>query len=134
MVKILLGHGDVDPNKSDNGGKTPLGCAAQNGHAGVVKILLGRVNIEPEKPDHASQTPLWNAAASGHEEVVVLLLGRVDVDPNTPDITVKRYSCALLSMGIQEWRKYCVGGTASTPTYKIAKAEHHSVMLLEICT
>lgn len=33
VVKILLGRGDVNPNKSDNGGKTPLGCAAQNGHA-----------------------------------------------------------------------------------------------------
>ena len=48
MVKLLLGRGDVSPNKPNKGGQTPLWWAYR-GHEGVVKILLGRVDVDPDK-------------------------------------------------------------------------------------
>ena len=39
MVKMLLERDDVDPNKPDIFGQTPLGWAAWHGHAGVVALL-----------------------------------------------------------------------------------------------
>ena len=45
-MKLLLGRGDVDPDKPDNTHQTPLSCATKEGNAGVVEILLrGAVSI-----------------------------------------------------------------------------------------
>jgi len=85
VVKILLGRGDVNPDKPDEYGQTPLGFAAENGHEGVVEILLGRGDVNPDKPDEDGQTPLSYGAENGHEEVVKILLGRDDVSPDKPD-------------------------------------------------
>ena len=60
-MKILLGRGDVNPNKPDSQGQTPLQCATQNGHEGVVKILLGRGNVNPNEPDKRGRKALWCA-------------------------------------------------------------------------
>jgi len=90
VVKILLGRGDVNPNKTDGCGKTPLHCAAEKGHEGVVKILLRRDDVTPDEPGILAilrQTPLFLAAQNGHEGVVKILLGREDVDPDKPDST-----------------------------------------------
>jgi len=84
VVKILLGRGDVDPNKPGLYvyDKTPLWCAAGGGHEGVVEMLLGRGDVNSNKPDNNGQTPLDRAAWEGREGVVKMLLGRGDVDPN----------------------------------------------------
>jgi len=58
VVKILLERGDVDSDKSDMFGRTPPGCAADNGYEGVVKILLERDDVSPDKPDYKGRTPL----------------------------------------------------------------------------
>jgi len=78
-VKILLGRGDVYPDRSDNHGGTPLSGAALNGHEGVVKMLLGRDD------DNDGGTPLLWAARNGYEGVVKMLLARDDVGPDKPD-------------------------------------------------
>ena len=39
-MKILLGRGDVNPDKPDMDGLTPLSCVAAYGHEGVVRIQL----------------------------------------------------------------------------------------------
>jgi len=52
VVKILFGRDDIDPNKPNEEGQTPLMLAAWNGHEGVVKILLGRDDIDPNQPDN----------------------------------------------------------------------------------
>jgi len=84
VVKVLLGRGDVNPEKPNIAGQTPLCFAAENGHEEVVKILLERGNVNPERLGLDGQTPLCCAAASGHEGVVKILLGRSDVNPDNP--------------------------------------------------
>ena len=42
VVKTLLRWEDVNPDKSDNAGLTPLSYAAQNGHDGVTALLQSR--------------------------------------------------------------------------------------------
>ena len=85
VVEILLGQGEVNPDKPDHDGRTPLSHAAGNGHEGVVKVLLGRGGVSPDKPDKWGQTPLSHVAQHGHEEVVKILLGWKEVNPDQPD-------------------------------------------------
>ena len=46
MAKLLLGRGDVNPDKPDNYGQTPLWSAAFK-HEGAVKILLELGGVSP---------------------------------------------------------------------------------------
>jgi len=78
---MLLGREEVNPDKPDKWGRTPLLYTAKCGHEGVVKILLGRGEVNPDKPDRLGQTPLPGAAQNGHERVVKILLGRRGVNP-----------------------------------------------------
>ena len=80
-MKILLGRDDVNPNRPDKLGKTPV----WSGHEGVVKMLLGRDDVNPDKPDKCRRTPLWWAARNGHVGAVEILLRRDGVDPNKRD-------------------------------------------------
>ena len=68
VVKILLGRGEVNPDKPDNDGRTPLSFAAEYGHEGVVKMLLGREEVNPDKSCNDRRTPLSYAAWAGHED------------------------------------------------------------------
>ena len=86
VVKILLGQGEINPDKPDNEGRTPLFYAASYGHVGVVKLLLGREEVNPDKRDNCGQTPLSYAARRGHEEVVKILLRREEVNPYNLDM------------------------------------------------
>ena len=73
MVKILLGRGEVNPNKKDSDGDTPLSCAVRRGHERVVEILLRRDEVIPNKPDNGGQTPRMNAASQGYQRMIELL-------------------------------------------------------------
>jgi len=73
---MLLGREEVDPDKPDMFNRTPLYCAAGNGHGGVVKILLGREDVSPDKPDNDGRTPLSFAAERGNEGVVIKFIIR----------------------------------------------------------
>jgi len=42
VVKILLRRDDVDPDRTENRGRTPLWSAARGGHTGVVALLKSR--------------------------------------------------------------------------------------------
>jgi len=86
VVEILLGQGDISPDKPGEDGQTPLCLAAWGGNEGVVKILLRRDEVNPDKPDNGGRTPLWCAAYNGHEGVVKMLLERWGVNPDEPDI------------------------------------------------
>ena len=70
-MKALLGRNDVNPDKPDNKGQTPLSCAAKNGHVGVVEILLGRGDVK--QPNNKGQTPLSYATRNRHTRVIALL-------------------------------------------------------------
>ena len=85
VVKILLEREEVNPDKPDSDGRTPLSFAAEDGHEGVVKILLGRGEVNPDGPDNEGRRPLSFAAKYGREGVVKILLGREEVNPDKPD-------------------------------------------------
>ena len=85
VVKILLGEGEVNPDKPDDRGLTPLLYAARNGHKGVMEILLERQDVLPDKPDYDGRTPLMYASQNGHEEMVKILLAREKVNPDKGD-------------------------------------------------
>jgi len=93
---MLLGRCDVNPEKFNVYGQTPLTCAAWKGHEGVVKILLGREDINPDRPDGYGRAPLSCAAENGHERVVKLLLGRGGVNFGEPGEGATRHSGRLL--------------------------------------
>jgi len=58
MVSLLLARDDINPDKPDNYGKTPLRGASRWGHAGAVKLLLARGDVDTHKPDKCGETPL----------------------------------------------------------------------------
>ena len=83
-MRILLERDEVNPDKPDNLGRTPLFAAACSGREGVVKTLLAR-GVNPDKPNINGRTPFYNAAWNGREGVVKILLSRNDVNFNKLD-------------------------------------------------
>ena len=74
-MKILLGREEVNPDRLDNHGRTPLWYAAEIGFGSdrieeVVGVLLSRAEVNPNKPDNAGRTPLSRAASKGNIAVV----------------------------------------------------------------
>ena len=76
MVKLLLEREEVNPDKPDSHGQTPLLYAAIGGHEGVVKLLLEREEVNPDKPDRNGQTPISLATERGDLRVIALLQSR----------------------------------------------------------
>jgi len=65
-MKILLGREEVNADKPDLAGRTPLSYASWWGHEAVVKILLEREEVNADRPDNSGLTPLLYATALGH--------------------------------------------------------------------
>ena len=42
-MELLLAKDSVDRDSQDNHGRTPLSCAAENGHGTVVGLLQSRI-------------------------------------------------------------------------------------------
>ena len=76
MVQLLLRRNDVNPDKPDNGGRTPLSWAAEGGHSGIVEMLLGAHDVTPDTMDNGGRTPLAWAEEHGHITVVEMLRQR----------------------------------------------------------
>ena len=80
-MEILLGREEINPDKPDNYGQTPLLYAAKYGREGAVKILLRQAEVNPDRPDNYGQTPLLYATEKGHERVVALIQSRKVMTP-----------------------------------------------------
>ncbi len=86
MVKKLLNQigiqGQIDPNKGDSQGITPLMFASSNGHLQIVRELLKHPKINVNQVDDYGSTALMAASFSGYSEIVELLLQQPGIDVN----------------------------------------------------
>jgi len=90
---MLLEREEVNPDKPDNHGRTPLSHATGSRNSphspgrveGVVKMLLGREEVNSDEPDNEGRTPLSHAAEAGFEGAVKMLLGREEVSHDKRD-------------------------------------------------
>ena len=85
VVRILLGRSDVNPDRADKRGRTPLSWAAEYGYEESVRMLLERDDVNPHSVDKSGRTPLSWAAENGHEEIVRMLSQRNNPHLNTGD-------------------------------------------------
>ena len=88
-VRRLLTRPDVDPNKRNQRGFSPLAVAVWHGSHQIVAILLGNNRVDPNQLDHQGHTASWLAARSGQPECLKLLIAdaRVDLCHVGPDTT-----------------------------------------------
>ncbi|KAI3038218.1 hypothetical protein CBS147353_11912 [Aspergillus niger] len=91
MVRLLVECGWY-VNEVDVEGRTPLHCAAENGHDPVVQVLLTNEQLDVNARDHRKSTALHEAAWKGHLAVANLLLTKPNIDINVED----RYGCTPL--------------------------------------
>ncbi len=75
-------------SKQNNDNETPLHCAAQYGHTGVVRLLLEELT-DPTMRNNKFETPLDLAALYGRLEVVKLLL---TAHPNLLSCNTKKHT------------------------------------------
>ncbi|XP_048490991.1 potassium channel AKT1 isoform X2 [Beta vulgaris subsp. vulgaris] len=71
LMHRLLKRG-LDPNESEDSGRTALHIAASNGSEKCVNLLLD-YSADPDCRDQEGSIPLWDAMQGGHEAVVKLL-------------------------------------------------------------
>ncbi|VFQ78742.1 unnamed protein product [Cuscuta campestris] len=72
LLNHLLKRG-LDPNESDNNGRTALHIAASKGQESCVVLLLD-FGANPNLKDFGGSVPLWEAILGKHEPVIRLLL------------------------------------------------------------
>lgn len=92
VVRVLLGHNNVDVNAKTDDDYTPLHWACIHDHADVVRELLKHDKINVNIKDKDGWTPLHEACCAGHADVVQELLGHDKVDVT---ITDRKYQTAL---------------------------------------
>jgi len=85
VVRILLGRIDVNPDRADKCGRTPLSWAAEYGYGESVRMLLERDDVNPNTADKSGRTPLSWAAKNGHEKIVEMISQRNNAHPDTAD-------------------------------------------------
>ncbi|XVF34729.1 hypothetical protein REPUB_Repub18cG0084200 [Reevesia pubescens] len=71
LLHQLLKRG-LDPNESDNNGRTALHIAASKGSKNCVLLLLD-YGADPNRKDSEGIVPLWEAMLAGHNKVAKML-------------------------------------------------------------
>jgi len=79
IVRALLEHPDIDVNKSNNDGDTPLGLAVKSYNIDIVRALLEHPDIDVNKSNNDGDTPLGLAVKSYNIDIVHMLLEKSDV-------------------------------------------------------
>lgn len=72
-TEALLSSGSIDINQQDQKGRTPLICAAENGHSSVTRILLNK-GSDVSITAHEGFTALHISSQSGHLAVTEMLV------------------------------------------------------------
>ena len=81
VVKVLLGHKDVDTEARDARGRTPLSLSVAGRNETTVEMLC-KHGVNTNSKDNYGETPLCIASSNGDETIVKILLEVASVDPN----------------------------------------------------
>lgn len=124
LLHQLLKRG-LDPNESDNNGRTALHIAASKGNENCVLLLLD-YGADPNCKDSDGNVPLWEAMVGGHEQVVKLLIEN-GADINVGD--VGHFACTAAEQNNLQLLKEIIryGGNVTRPRNNGSTALHVAV-------
>ncbi|KKK14868.1 hypothetical protein P175DRAFT_0498835 [Aspergillus ochraceoroseus IBT 24754] len=100
IIAVLLKQGNMDPNKQDSDGRTPLVHAVVEGHEPVVKLLLehgARIGI----PDCDGRSAVHWAVLHRREDILrVLMTHRAEHEPDVDINAYDNYDWTPLHMAV----------------------------------
>ncbi|KAF6167287.1 hypothetical protein GIB67_043148 [Kingdonia uniflora] len=124
LLHQLLRRG-MDPNESDNSGRTSLHIASFNGSENCVLLLIDYM-ADPNVRDSEGNVPLWEAILGRHEPVIKLL---VDNGANLLSGDMGQYACTAAEQNSIDMLKDIVrcGGDVTLPRSDGSTALHAAV-------
>ncbi|XP_030552895.2 potassium channel AKT1-like isoform X2 [Rhodamnia argentea] len=124
ILSQLLRRG-LDPNESDNSGRTPLHIAASKGSENCALLFLD-YGADPNSRDSEGNVPLWEAIKGGNEPVVKLL---AENGANLVSGDVGQFSCTAAEQNNVDLLKEIVryGGDVTLPKSNGTTALHVAV-------
>ncbi|KAF5482122.1 hypothetical protein F2P56_002714 [Juglans regia] len=124
LLHQLLKRG-LDPNESDNNGRSALHIAASKGSENCVLLLLD-YGADPNSRDSDGNVPLWEAVLAGHESAIKVLL---DSGANLHRGDIGQFACTAAEQNnlalLKEIIRY--GGDVTLPKNNGTTALHVAV-------
>ncbi|XP_071742273.1 potassium channel AKT1-like [Rutidosis leptorrhynchoides] len=124
LLQKLLKRG-LDPNESDNNGRTALHIASSKGNVNCVLLLLD-YGADPNSRDSEGNVPMWEAILGNHEPVVAILK---DNNASVLSGDVGQFSCIAAEQNRLDLLKQIIslGGDVTLPKNNGSTALHVAV-------